>query len=67
MRPKLVVIEASRVLFEVIFIYRVLRVITHRYVRARSPDTTWSTQTGFVDLRLLVTLDNGLIECLRRE
>ena len=67
MRPKLVVIEASRVLFEVIFVYRVLRVMTHRCVRARSPDTTWSTQTVFVDLRLIVTLDNGLIECLQRK
>ena len=39
-RGKLVVIEASRVLFEFIFVYRVLRVITQRCVRARSPDTT---------------------------
>ena len=67
MRPKLVVIEASRVLFEFIFTHRVLRVMTQRCVRARSSDTTWSTQTVFVDLRLLVTLDDGLMECLRRE
>ena len=35
-RGKLVVIEASRVLYARIFVYRVLRVITQRCVRARS-------------------------------
>ena len=35
-RGKLVVIEPSRVLCECIFVYRVLRVITQRCVRARS-------------------------------
>ena len=35
-RGKLVVIEASRVLFDSIFVSRVLRVITQRCVRARS-------------------------------
>ena len=35
-RGKLVVIEASRVLYECIFVYGVLRVITQRCVRARS-------------------------------
>ena len=34
MRPKLVVIEASRVLFDCIFVSRVLRVITHE-IRSR--------------------------------
>ena len=35
-RGKTVVIEASRVLYACIFVYRVLRVITQRCVRARS-------------------------------
>ena len=64
MRPKLVVIEAYKVLFESIFVSRVLRVITQGYVRARSPDSIWSTQTVFVDLRLSMTLHNSQIQCL---
>ena len=35
-RGKIVVIEASRVLYTCIFVYRVLRVITQRCVHARS-------------------------------
>ena len=67
MRPKLVVIEVYKVLVESIFVSRVLRVITQRYVRAGSPDSIWSTQTVFVDLRLSVTLGNAGIQCLRRK
>ena len=66
MRGKLVVVEASEVLFESLFVYGVLRVTTQRCVRAESPDPTWSTQTVFIDLRLSVTLNNGRIQCLRR-
>ena len=65
-RGKIVVIEASRVLYACIFVYRVLRVITQRCVRARSPDPTWSTQTVFMDLRLFTTLANGRIQSLGR-
>ena len=67
MRPKLVVIEPSRVLFELIFVHRVLRARTQSCVRATSPNTIWSIQTGFIDLRLIVTFDNGLRGCLRRK
>ena len=67
MRPKLVVIEPARVLFESIFVHRVLRAIPQRRVRARSPDTIWSTQTVFIDLRLTVTNDNGPTDYLRRK
>ena len=66
MRGKLVDIEASRVLYARIFVYRVLRVITQRCVRAGSPHPTWSTQTVFIDLWLSVTLKNAPMQCLRR-
>ena len=66
-RLKLVVIEPARVLFESIFVHRVLRAIPQRRVRVRSPDTIWSTQTVFIDLRSTVTNDNGLTEYLRRK
>ena len=66
-RPKLVVIGDSRVLFESIFVQGILRVITQRCVRARSPEMIWSTQTVFIDLRLLGTTDNSLREHLRRK
>ena len=49
MRRKLVVIGASRVLLDPIFVYRVLRAITQKHVRARSSHTIWSTQTVFSD------------------
>ena len=48
-RGKLVVIEASRVLYARIFVYRVLRVITQRYVRAGSSHSIYSPQTVFTD------------------
>ena len=67
MRPKLVVIEVFRDVPESIFVYRVLRVITQRCVRAESSHSTWSTQTGFFDPRLPITLNNGLIQCLPRK
>ena len=45
-RGKLVVIEASRVLCECIFVCRVLRVITQPEMCSREvSDSTWSTQT----------------------
>ena len=47
MRGKLVVVEASGVVFESLFVYGVLRVTTQRCVRAESPDPTWSTPDGF--------------------
>jgi len=47
MRRKLVVIGASRVLLDPIFVYRVLRAITQKHVRVRSSHTIWSTQTVF--------------------
>ena len=62
-RPKLVAVEASKALFGVTFVYRVLRVITQSQVRARSSHTILSIQSVFIDLLLCVTLDNDLTQC----
>ena len=48
-RGKLVVIEASRVLYARIFVYRVLRVITQRCVRARSLTRLDRLRRFFID------------------
>ena len=66
-RPKLVTIEASKALFGVTFVYRVLRVITQSQVRARSSHTILSIQSVFIDLLLCFTLDNDPTQCLTRK
>ena len=67
LRPKLVAVEASKALFGVTFVYRVLRVITQSQVRARSSHTILSIQSVFIDLLLCVTLDNDLTQCPTRK
>ena len=70
LRPKLVAVEASKALFSVTFVYRVLRVITqsqHLQVRARYSHTILSIQSVFIDLLLCVTLDNDLTQCPTRK
>ena len=49
-RGKLVVIEASRVLYARIFVYRVLRVITQAEMCSREvSESIKSSQTDFID------------------
>ena len=67
LRPKLVAVEASKALFSVTFVYRVLRVITQSQVRARYSHTILSIQSVFIDLLLCVTLDNDLTQCPTRK
>ena len=66
-RPKLLAIEASKTLFGVTFVYRVLLVITQSQVRVRSSHTILSIQSVFIDLLLCVTLDNGPTQCPTRK
>ena len=66
-RPKLLAVEASKALFGVTFVYRVLRVITQSQVRARSSHTILSTQSVFIDRVLSVALDHGPTQRLTRK
>ena len=66
MRPKLSVIEASRVLFESTDGPGVPRAITQTYVRAEDSHTIPSTRTDFIGFFVSGILGNGRIQCLRR-
>ena len=67
-RGKLVVvIEASGVLYARIFVYRVLRVITHSEMCSREvSESIKSIQTDFIDSWVSVTLESCRIQSLRR-